>query len=105
MRALTLRLRPVAALLFLVTAAACATGPGRGVPPAGYSEAQVERDYFHCEQQARLAYQDHFYSRSSPLPFGPGPQSPSDHARALHGLSGMTAMRDTCLAAKGYRVE
>lgn len=105
MRPITARLRPVLALVLLAAAAACASGQGRGVPPAGYSEAEVERDYFHCEQQARLAYQDHFYSRSPPLPFGPGPQNPSDHARALHGLSGMTAMRDTCLAAKGYRVE
>lgn len=105
MRALTSRLRPVVALILLTAAAACATGGGRGVPPSGYSEVEIERDYLQCERQARLAYQDHFYSRSSPLPFGPGPQSPGDHARALHGLSGITAMRDTCLAAKGYRVE
>ncbi|HSN05115.1 MAG TPA: hypothetical protein VLS44_09035 [Nitrospira sp.] len=84
----------------------CAPGSyAPGGPPAGYSHAQAERDYMECEYKARLANQEQFYSRSSPFPFGPGPQSPADHARALHGLSTITAMRDTCLAAKGYRVE
>ena len=46
-----------------------------------------------------------FYSQKSPFPFRGGPQNPAHHARALHGLSTINAMRDTCLAAKGYRVE
>jgi len=82
--------------------------PGQYAPgghPAGYSQAQVERDYMDCEYKARLANEEHFYSRSWTFPFGPGPHSPADHARALHGLSTINAMRDTCLAAKGYRVE
>jgi hypothetical protein len=45
------------------------------------------------------------HSQRSPFPFGPGPQSPADHARALHGISTTQAMCDSCLAAKGYRVE
>jgi hypothetical protein len=52
-----------------------------------------------------MANDQHFFSQRSPFPFGPGPQSPADHARALHGISTIQAMRDTCLAAKGYRVE
>ena len=77
----------------------------RGGHPSGYSRAEVERDYMECEYKSRLANEQHFYSQSSPFPFGPGPQNPADHARALHGLSTINAMRDTCLAAKGYRVE
>ena len=77
----------------------------RGGHPSGYSRAEVERDYMECEYKSRLANEQHFYSQSSPFPFGAGPQSPADHARALHGLSTINAMRDTCLAAKGYRVE
>lgn len=77
----------------------------RGGHPTSYNQAQVERDYMEYEYKARLANQEHFYSQNSPFPFGPGPQSPADHTRALHGLSTINAMRDTCLAAKGYRVE
>ena len=77
----------------------------RGGHPSGYSRAEVERDYMECEYKSRLANEQHFYSQSSPFPFGQGPQNPADHARALHGLSTINAMRDTCLAAKGYRVE
>ena len=77
----------------------------RGGHPTGYSRAEVERDYMECEYKYRLANEQHFYSQSSLFPFGAGPQSPADHARALHGLSTINAMRDTCLAAKGYRVE
>ena len=77
----------------------------RGGYPVGYNRAQVERDYMECELKARSATQEHFYSPTSPFPFSSGPQSPADHARALHGISTMNAMRDTCLAAKGYRVE
>lgn len=73
--------------------------------PAGYSEAQMEYDYRECEYKARLANQDYFYSQSSPFPYRGGVQNPVDHARALHGISSINAMRDTCLAAKGYRVE
>ena len=58
-----------------------------------------------CEYKARLANENQFYSQSRPFPFGPGPQSLSDHARALHGISSINAMRDTCFAAKGYRVD
>lgn len=84
----------------------CASSPYEpGSYPSGYNRADVERDYAECEYKARLANEQHFYSQSSPLPFRAGPQSPADHARALHGLSTINAMRDTCLAAKGYRVE
>ena len=58
-----------------------------------------------CEYKAILANGNSFYDQSTPFPFGPGPQSPADHARAFHGISTINAMRDTCLAAKGYRVE
>lgn len=58
-----------------------------------------------CEYKARLANKQHFYSQSSPFSFGFSPQSPADHARALHGLSTINAMRDTCLTSKGYRLE
>ena len=85
--------------------AGCASPYDRGGHPSGYYRTDVERDYMECEYKARLANEQHFYSQSSPFPFSPGPQSPADHARALHGLSTINAMRDTCLAAKGYRVE
>jgi hypothetical protein len=84
----------------------CAPSPyERGGNPQGLSQRDVERDYMECEYKARLANGQHFYAQSSPFPFSGGPQSPADHARALHGLSTINAMRDTCLAAKGYRVE
>lgn len=84
----------------------CAQRPSRGIGSLQeYSQRDIERDYMECEYKARLANQEHFYSQGSPFPFGPGPQSPTDHARALHGISTINAMRDTCLAAKGYRVE
>jgi hypothetical protein len=57
-----------------------------------------------CEYKARLANEQHFYSQTSSFPFTPGPQNPADHAQALHGLSIINAMRDTCLSAKGYRL-
>lgn len=83
----------------------CAQSPyERGIHPAGLSRYDVERDYMECEYKARLANEQHFYSQSSPFPFSAGPQSPADHARALHGLSTINAMRDTCLAAKGYHL-
>ena len=86
--------------------AGCATSPyERGGYPAGLSRYDVERDYQECEYKARLANEQHFYSRTSPFPFGPGPQNPADHARALHGISMINAMRDTCLSAKGYRLQ
>ena len=56
-------------------------------------------------EQDRLANEQHFYSKGSPFPFSGGPQTPSDHARALHGIASINTMRDTCLAAKGYSVE
>ncbi|MEK6585257.1 MAG: hypothetical protein AABZ24_02860 [Nitrospirota bacterium] len=83
----------------------CAQSPyERGIHPAGLSRYDVERDYMECEYKARLANEQHFYSQSSPFPFGASPQNPADHARALHGLSTINAMRDTCLAAKGYQL-
>ena len=95
----------VAAIAILILLG-CAQGPyERGGHPQGYSRYDVERDYRDCEYQARSANQQSFYNQNTPFPFGPGPQSPADHARALHGISTMNAMRDTCLAAKGYRVE
>jgi len=84
----------------------CAQSPyERGGHPAGFTRYEVERDYKECEYKASLANDQHFFSQNSPFPFGSGSQSPADHARALHGLSTINAMRDTCLAAKGYRVE
>jgi hypothetical protein len=77
----------------------------RGRNPQELSQQDVERDYMGCEYKARLANGNSFYNQSTPFLFGPGPQSPADHARALHGISTINAMRDTCLAAKGYRVE
>jgi hypothetical protein len=92
--------------IVLIGAAGCAQGPyERGGYPTGYSQAQVERDYMECEYKARLANDQHFYNQSTPFPLNSGPQNPADHARALHGISTINAMRDTCLAAKGYRVE
>ena len=83
----------------------CASSPyERGGYPAGFSRYDVERDYMECEYKARLANDQHFYSQGSPFPFSSDAQSSSDHARALHGLSTINAMRDTCLAAKGYRL-
>ena len=94
----------VGAIALLLTG--CATSPyERGGNPQGLSQRDVERDYMECEYKARLANGNSFYNQNSPFPFSGGPQSPADHARALHGLSTMNAMRDTCLAAKGYRVE
>jgi hypothetical protein len=84
----------------------CAANPyDRDGHPSGYNSADVDRDSMECEYKARLADEQHFYSQSSPFPFNSGPQSPADHARALHGLSTINAMRNTCLAAKGYRME
>ena len=91
---------------FLLFGMGCAQSAyERGGYPSGLSRYDVERDYMECEYKARLANEHHFYSQTSPFPFSSGPQSPADHARALHGLSTINAMRDTCLSAKGYRVE
>ncbi|MEP6890061.1 MAG: hypothetical protein ABI955_05125 [Nitrospirota bacterium] len=93
-------------ILLVLALAGCASSPyTRGGNPQGLSQRDVERDYMECEYKARFANPQHFYSQSSPYPFSAGSQSPADHARALHGLSTINAMRDTCLAAKGYRVE
>ena len=84
----------------------CAPSPSeRGGNSRGLSQRDVERDYMGCEYKARLANEQHFYSQSLPSPFDPDAQSPSDHARALHGISSINAIRDTCLAAKEFRVE
>jgi hypothetical protein len=86
--------------------AGCAPSPHeRRGNPQGVSQRDVERDYMECEYKARLTNEQHYYSQRSPFPFSGGPQGSVDHARALHGLSTINAMRDTCLAAKGYRVE
>ena len=92
-------------LVLLSTTYGCAQSPyAHGGHPTGLSRYDVERDYAECEYKAKLANEQHFYSSSSPFPFGSGPQNPADHARALHGLTTINAMRDTCLAAKGYRL-
>lgn len=83
----------------------CAPSPyEHGDHPAGLSRYDVERDYTECEYKARLANDQHFYSQGSPFPFSSGAQSSADHVHALHGLSTINAMWDTCLAAKGYRL-
>ena len=61
--------------------------------------------YMECEYKPTLPNENKLYNQSTPFPFGPGPQSPSNHARTLPGISTINAMRDTCLAAKGYRIE
>ena len=81
--------------ILLCSVIGCVQSPyERGGHPSGYSRAEVEQDYMECEYKSRLANEQHFYSQSSPFPFGAGPQSPADHARALHGLSTINAMRD-----------
>jgi hypothetical protein len=101
---MTLRTK-IFVLGLLLMAWSCAQSPyERGGHPSRLSRYDVERDYMECEYKARLVIEQHFYSPTSPFPFGSGPQSPADHARALHGLSTINGMRDTCLAAKGYRL-
>ena len=98
--------KPVIVGVAVLILTGCAPSPyNRGGNPQGLSQRDVERDYMECEYKARLANGNSFYNQGSPFPFSGGPQSPSDHARALHGISTINAMRDTCLAAKGYKVE
>ncbi len=93
-------------ILLVLAFAGCASSPyQRGGNPQGLAQRDVERDYMECEYKARFANPQQFYNQGSPFPFSAGSQSSADHARALHGLSTINAMRDTCLAAKGYRVE
>jgi len=93
-------------ILLVLVLAGCASSPyERGGNPQGLTQRDVERDYMECEYKARFANPQHFFNQGSPFPFSAGSQSPADHARSLHGLSTINAMRDTCLAAKGYRVE
>ncbi|MGC4095861.1 MAG: hypothetical protein QM706_01980 [Nitrospira sp.] len=73
--------------------------------PAGLNRDNAEQDFRECEYTARLANDQPMYSQHSPFPFNFNAQDSADHARALHGLSSISAMRDTCLAAKGYLVE
>lgn len=73
--------------------------------PAGFTRDDAERDSRECEYKARLANDQHMYNQHSPFPFNSNAQNSADHARALHSLSSISAMRDTCLAAKGYRIE
>ncbi len=88
-------------LLVLVLAGCASTPYARGGNPQGLSHRDVERNYYmECEYKARLANEQHFYSQGSPFPFSGGPQSPVDHARALHGISSINTMRDTCLVAR-----
>ena len=91
--------------LLLALAGCTSSSYERGANPQGLRQRDVERDYIECAYKARLANGNSFYNQSTSFPFGPGPQSPSDHARALHGISSINAMRDTCLAAKGYKVD
>ncbi len=92
-------------LALMITTFGCAQNPyEQGGHPTGFSRYDVERDYAECEYKARLANEQHFYSQTSPFPFGSGPQNSADHIRALHGMTTVNAMRDTCLAAKGYRL-
>lgn len=94
-----------ALILLILASLGCTPSPyERGGQPSGLSRYDVERDYRECEYKARLANEQHFYSQTSPFPFSPGPHNPADHARSLHGLSMINAMRDTCLSAKGYRL-
>lgn len=94
-----------ALILLILASFGCTLSPYEGGShPSGLTGYDVERDYMECEYKARLANEHHFYSQSSPFPFTLGPQGPADHARALHGLSMINAMRDTCLSAKGYRL-
>jgi hypothetical protein len=90
---------------FALAVAGCAPSPyERGGYPSGLTQAEVERDYMECEYKARLAYEPHLNHRIQPFPFGTGPRNPADRARALNDMSSIYAMRDTCLAAKGYRL-
>ena len=92
-------------LVLPLIAWSCAPSPyERGDHPADLSRYGVERDYMECAYKARLANDQHFYSHGSPFPFSSSPQSSADHVRALHGLSTINAMWDTCLTAKGYRL-
>jgi hypothetical protein len=104
MRTLSVRTALLEALL--LTLAGYAPCPyEHGGNPQGLSQGDVERDYMECEYKALLANEQHFYSQRSPFPFSGSPQSLADHARALHGIATINAMRDTSLAAKGFRVE
>ncbi|MDP1768819.1 MAG: hypothetical protein Q8L74_08450 [Nitrospirota bacterium] len=101
-----LLMKPALLVAIALICTGCAPGSfERGDNPQGLSQRDLERDYMECEYKARLANENQFYNQRTPFPFGSGPQSPADHARALHGISTINAMRDTCLAAKGYRVE
>jgi hypothetical protein len=101
-----LLMKPALLVAIALMCTGCAPGSfERGGNPQGLSQRDLERDYMECEYKARLANENQFYNQRTPFPFGPGPQRPVDHARALHGISTINAMRDTCLAAKGYRVE
>ena len=92
--------------IILVTAGCTRSPYERGGFSQGLGQHDVERDYYmEREYKARLANDQHLYNQSTPYPLGPGPQDPTGHARALHGISTINTMRDTCLAAKGYRVE
>ena len=99
MRKLLVRRVFFATVVLILTG--CAHNPHeRGGNPQGLSQRDMGRDYMECEYKARLANEQRCYSQRSPFPFSGGPQSPADHA--LHGLSTINAMRDTCLDAKGY---
>lgn len=55
----------------LIGLSGCTANPYEpGGHPSGYSRADVDRDYMECEYKARLANEQHFYSQSSPFPFG-----------------------------------
>lgn len=100
------RIQAIALGMFLSGAFGCSESPYQyGGSPTGYSRYDIKRDYMECEMKARYANENQFYNQSAPFPFGPGPQNPVDHARALHGISTINTMRDTCLTTKGYRLD
>jgi hypothetical protein len=89
------------ALLLLL--AGCAPSlPEDGDNPQELRQRDVELE---CMHKATLANENQSYNQGTPFPFDQGSQCPSDHARALHGLSSINAMRDIRLAPKDYRVE
>ena len=93
-------------LMLLLLVWSCAQSTSKhGGPPAGFSRYDAERDYVECEYKARSAKDQHMYSQHSPFSFDSNSQNSADHVRALHGISSISAMRDTCLTAKGYSVE
>ena len=73
--------------ILLCSVIGCVQSPyERGGHPSGYSRAEVEQDYMECEYKSRLANEQHFYSQSSPFPFGAGPVTEEDHRYLVAAL-------------------